>query len=200
VQEILNVISSRAGALDQQRVPAHAFFVLGVSGSMSGEGLSDLQTSMTNLTGLYQSIAGKPARFRNRKKATDISLSDRISWPNHFVIDDTDPSGLDMQQTRDYVTTLGAGGYTALQEAYAQATAARAPDPDRYYTIVLMSDGENTAGISLTDFERYYRSLPAEAQNIRVFTVLFGDANEGAMAEIAELTGGRMLDGTKEER
>jgi Ca-activated chloride channel homolog len=189
--------------LDEQRVPAHAFFVLDTSGSMHGEGLTDLQTAMTDLTGLDESITGQFARFRAREKVSVISFSDVIRPPSNFVIDDTAPAGSDMAQIRDYVNSLRANGdtaiYSALQEAYAQAAAAQQADPDRYYTIVLMSDGENTAGIALADFERYYRSLPAEAQNIRVFTVLFGEANEEAMAEIAELTGGRMFDGTQED-
>lgn len=188
--------------LDEQRVPAHAFFVLDVSGSMRGDGINDLKTAMTNLTGLDESITGQFARFRAREKVSVITFNHDIGPSNNFVIDDTDQAGADMQQIRNFVNSLVAQGdtaiYTALSEAYFQAATAHDEDPDRYYTIVLMSDGENTAGIGLNEFENYYRSLPPEAQNIRVFTVLFGDANREAMAEIAELTGGRMFDGTKE--
>lgn len=60
----------------------------------------------------------------------------------------------------------------------------------------LMSDGENTDGLSAQDFERYYQGLPAQGQEIRTFTVLFGNVDEKAMTELADLTGGRMFDGT----
>lgn len=77
--------------------------------------------------------------------------------------------------------------------------AAQAADPDRYYTIVLMSDGENTDGMNAHDFADFYRHLPPEAHhNIRTFTVLFGNADEAAMQEIADITGGRMFDGTQD--
>ncbi len=40
-----------------------------------------------------------------------------------------------------------------------------------------MSDGENDSGLSLADFLAYYGGLPAEAQSIKTFTILFGDAD-----------------------
>lgn len=61
-----------------------------------------------------------------------------------------------------------------------------------------MSDGENTDGDNARNFAEFYRQLPPEAQTIRTFTVLFGDADEAAMQEIADITGGRMFDGTQD--
>ena len=97
---------------------------------------------------------------------------------------------------------LQAGGgtaiYSSLADAYRQVQSTQQTDPDRYYTIVLMSDGENTDGINSRDFENFYLLLPADVQKVRTFTVLFGDADEEAMEEIATITGGRMFDGTEE--
>jgi Ca-activated chloride channel family protein len=75
------------------------------------------------------------------------------------------------------------------------AESAQVQDPDRYYTIVLMSDGEKTEGISQRQFEQAFQSLAPQAQNIRTFTVLFGKADEREMEEIAEIASGRMFDG-----
>lgn len=64
-----------------------------------------------------------------------------------------------MQEIRTYVSGLNANGgtaiYTALVEAYRLAEEAQQQDPNRYYSIVLMSDGENTDGLSSGDFRRY---------------------------------------------
>lgn len=188
--------------LDEQRVPAHAYFVLDVSGSMRGEGLADLKTAVNNLTGLDTSLTGQFSRFRAREQITMLTFNDFVNPGNDFTIDDTNPQGEDMTQIRGFVDDLEAQGgtavYDALQEAYRQALAAQAADPDRYYTIVLMSDGENTDGMNAHDFADFYRHLPPEAHNIRTFTVLFGNADEAAMQEIADITGGRMFDGTQD--
>lgn len=71
---------------------------------------------------------------------------------------------------------------------------ARALDSERYYSIVLMSDGRSNTGISQRQFRAHYADLPPEVQQVKTFTVLFGDADREEMARIAELTGGRMFD------
>ena len=69
---------------------------------------------------------------------------------------------------------------------------------DNLASIVLMSDGENTDGMSAGSFENFFEGLSEDAQNIRTFTVLFGDADEKTMQALADLTNGRMFDGTTE--
>jgi len=188
--------------LDEQRIPSHAFFVLDVSGSMEGEGLRDLKTAVNNLTGLDNSLTGRFSRFRAREKITVLTFNQAIQSSGDFTIDDTATAGPDMQRIRQFVDDLEAGGNTAiygtLAQAYQQVAAAQQLDPDRYYSIVLMSDGQNTAGPSLEQFKTAYDRLPGSTKDVRTFTVLFGDADRKAMQEIADLTGGRMFDGTQE--
>lgn len=184
--------------LDEQRIPAHAFFVLDVSGSMEGERLADLKQSLANLTGVDQSLTGQFSRFRGRERVTMIPFSSAVVDRQEFVIDATDSQSQDMAAIRTYVDRLEAGGGTAifssLEDAYARVAAAKQQDPGRYYSIVLMSDGENTEGGSLNDFLRYYRSLPEEVKAVRTFTILFGNASVKEMESIAEATGGRVFD------
>jgi len=188
--------------LDEQRLPAYAIFVLDVSGSMRGEGITDLKAAINNLTGLDDSLTGRFARFRSREIITLVTFSDSVEEVQVFRIDDVNTQGVAMAEIRHFVDGLQADGgtaiYTALTKAYDLAAEARLQDPERLYSVVLMSDGENTDGLSAPDFERYYLGLPAYAQGIRTFTVLFGDADEAAMTELANLTGGRMFDGTAE--
>jgi Ca-activated chloride channel homolog len=61
-----------------------------------------------------------------------------------------------------------------------------------------MSDGENNEGISADEFVTFYNNLPAEVKGIRTFSVLFGDAEEQAMQELATLTNGRMFNAQSE--
>ena len=92
----------------------------------------------------------------------------------------------------------GTAIYTALQQAYQDALARRSRDKsERYYSIVLMTDGENKDGLSFEDFTRWYQGLDKARRDIRVFPVLFGDANPGELAKLAEMTGGRVFDGRK---
>jgi len=78
------------------------------------------------------------------------------------------------------------------------AQQAQVQDPARYYSIVLLTDGENTAGPSLAQFIQRYVSLPDAVRQIKTFTVVFGEADRGDMEQIAELTGGRTFDGRKQ--
>ncbi len=188
--------------LDEQRLPSHTFFVLDVSGSMEGKGLQDLMTALTNLTGLDQSLTGQFARFRSRERITMLPFSGVVEDVSDFAINSTAAEGEDMERIRRYAEQLQAGGntaiYLALADAYSQAQQAQAQDPDRYYSIVLMSDGRSNTGISQREFRSYYQDLPPELQKVKTFTVLFGDADREEMARIAELTGGHMFDAQSE--
>jgi Ca-activated chloride channel homolog len=188
--------------LDEQRLPSHTFFVLDVSGSMEGEGLRDLKAALTNLTGLDPSLTGQFARFRSRERVTMLPFSSEVGDVRSFTVDATAAAGQDMERIRGFVDQLRAGGntaiYSALADAYGLAQQAQAQDPDRAYSIVLMSDGQNNSGISPQDFRSAFQGLPPRTQQVKTFTVLFGDADRKEMEQIAELTGGRMFDATSE--
>lgn len=190
------------GYLDEQRRPAHTVYVLDVSGSMDGSRIHDLRTALLGLTGLDPSLTGQFARFRSREIITMLPFSSGVEDVANFVVNDPTRQSSDMNAIRSYVEGLRAGGgtaiYTALLRAYEVVAAAYSADPQRYYSIVLMSDGENNEGISYNEFVQAHRSLPPELQKVPVFTVLFGEANRSEMSGVAELTGGRLFDAKKE--
>lgn len=187
--------------LDEQRIPSHPFFVLDISGSMEGDRLNQLKTAFDNLTGMDQSLTGQFARFREREQVTVITFNQEAQSQRDFQITDPQTQSQAMVQLREYVNGLKAGGataiFSALKRAYELAAQARQSDPQRYYSIVLMSDGENNAGISQNDFLAYYRSLPEAVRRIRTFTMLFGEADTATMTRLAEATGGRVFDSRK---
>ena len=188
--------------LDEQRIPAHAIFVIDISGSMEGDRLRDLKQALIGLTGVDTSLTGQFSRFRNREQLTMIPFSDVVYEVRDFSVTETATDSQSMTAIRDYVEGLSIQGgtaiYSSLQTAYQYAEQAKQTNPDRYYSIVLMSDGENNEGISDNEFADFYRSLPADAQSIRTFTILFGDADERAMTELAELTNGRIFNAKSE--
>ena len=126
----------------------------------------------------------------------------RVQDVSDFAVNATAAEGEDMERIRSYVDQLQAGGntaiYSSLAEAYSLAQQAQAQDPDRTYSIVLMSDGQNNSGSSQADFRSFYQDLPQQTQQVKTFTVLFGDADKAEMAKIADLTGGRMFDAKSE--
>ncbi|MGR9117554.1 MAG: vWA domain-containing protein, partial [Gammaproteobacteria bacterium] len=187
--------------LDENRRPSHSFFVLDVSGSMSGERLNSLKQAIANLTGADRSISGQFARFRKREKVTIIAFNDSINSEAEFTIESSVPGNEGMRQINAYVDNFQAGGgtamYDALSLAYEHAGAARAEAPDRFYSIVLMSDGDSNNGMTYQGFEQFYREHSDDVAGIRTFPVLFGEANEAEMKMLAERTGGRMFDSRK---
>lgn len=185
---------------DKQRRSSHAFFVLDVSGSMgSGGRIQSLKTSLTNLTGQDTSLSGRFARFRSRETLTFIPFDNLVYPSATFTIDDPNPHSVSMQVVREFIDRLQPRGQTgifqALQTAYKMAIAARHEDPNRFYSIVLMSDGENNSGISLAQFAQYLQSLPPQDQGIKTFAILFGEAKLDEMQQLAEITGGSLFDG-----
>lgn len=183
--------------LNDTRKPANTIFVLDISGSMAGDRLEQLKTALLGLSGADQSLTGRFAAFAPRERVTLIPFSTQVNTPQTIQL-----SSATLQQDRQKITTLAqklevegsTNIYAALQEAYQLA---RQSPPDRFTSIVLMTDGARTTGPNLNDFEQFYRQLPAQAQNVKTFTVLFGDSDEEEMRQVAQLTGGRTFDGTK---
>ncbi|OYY94538.1 MAG: hypothetical protein B7Y41_06820 [Hydrogenophilales bacterium 28-61-23] len=190
--------------LNDQRRPAHAFFVLDISGSMEGERLQGLRAALTSLAGGDTSLTGRFARFQNRERISLIPFSSGVEQDLLLAADmgKSEPENdKTLNQIRSYAGQLGVRGgtalYDAVAEAYRQAALAMQADPQRYYTIVAMTDGESNTGMTLEEFKRFHASLPPDVRQVRVFTVLFGDGDPAEMKTLAELTGGHMFDSRK---
>ena len=185
--------------LDEVRRPASAIFVLDVSGSMEGDRLDQLKTAMKALTGTDTTVTGRFARFRTHEQVTIVTFASDVREVREFTIDDTAPDGPDMTAIREYVDGLrtydGTAIYSGLERAYASVADQQAKDPNRLYSIVLMTDGENNAGVAPDQFAKDFGALPAPVHAVHTYTVLFGEANGDAMASIATLTGGSAFDG-----
>jgi Ca-activated chloride channel family protein len=186
-----------AAYLDRFRRPSHAIFILDVSGSMAGARLSALQATLKGLAGADDSLAGRFARFRGREKITLLTFSNTVHDERTFTVNDPKPGSADLTAISSYVDTLRANGGTAIYSALSQAYATIVGphrDPNYLTSIVLMTDGENNAGLSAADFSALYQRLPADIRGVRTFPVVFGEADQGAMEKISHETGGALFD------
>jgi len=77
--------------------------------------------------------------------------------------------------------------YASLVAAYGLFGGAE----DRFLSIVLMTDGESNTGRGLGDFTSF---APSAAPPVRVFPILFGEAAEQEMRQVATVTGGEVFD------
>lgn len=187
--------------LDQQQKPSHTLFVLDTSGSMRGSRLAELKQALVNLTGSDTSLTGQFARFRLREKVTLLPFSSQPEPSTTYLITDTTATSRDMRNLRQQVQQLSAQGgtaiYSSLEQAYQLLSAAYAIDSDRYYSIVLLTDGQNTQGATAAAFQQNFAQLPENIQHVKVFPILFGNSDQQAMQQLADLTGGRVFDSSQ---
>ena len=79
--------------LNEARPPAHATFVLDVSGSMADDNKIDhLKDALRGLTGLDQSLTGRLSVFHSREQLTFIPFSGTVHPAADFTITGTDTS------------------------------------------------------------------------------------------------------------
>ena len=198
----LDVVNNLITAyLDQIRPPSSTTYVLDLSGSMQGDRLNSLKRALDNLTGLETSVTGSFARFRRREHITIVTFSAAVQDVREFDINDVSPQSQDFVKLRAYIDGLQAGGstaiYDAMYRAYQVAAQRKGADPNRFYSIVLMTDGENNSGRDGNQFIQDFHRLPEDAQKIKAFTVLLGEANPDQLKQLADLTGGQVFDSRK---
>jgi len=187
-----------ASYLAQWRRPATSIFVLDTSGSMKGQRIDDMRAALKVLAGAEPSgsASERYAAFQSRERVLLLTFSDRVAEPLQVTFEPTTMAAA-RQQVLNHANALQAAGgtaiYAALLRAQSLAREERRRDPGRYVSIVLLSDGENTAG---PDFAAF-RKAQTVAAAVRVFPVIFGEAPGEEMVELANLTGGRPFDARK---
>jgi Ca-activated chloride channel homolog len=179
------------------RRPATSIFVLDTSGSMQGARMEGMREALKVLAGAKADTASaRYARFQSRERVVLLSFSDTVGTPVQVNFERATLADAQTQVTA-YADGLQASGgtgiYDALLQAQTLAARERASDPERYVSIVLLTDGLNTSGANLDTF----RSRVGTASPARIFPILFGEASNTDMAALAQLTGGRVFDGRK---
>ena len=202
--------------LNEFRTPIASTFVLDVSGSMNQNGRrQQLVEALQYIAGDDASLTGRIARLTSREKVWLLPFSERVQSPAFFEMPataltsgkgmgtntDTAAKQKVLGQVRDYAEGLRMTGGTALYDAVLVALTSmnteRQREPGYQYSVVAFTDGEANKGRSLEEFKTAYAQLPEDVRAIPVFMVLFGEANEQALKDLVNTTGGRLFDARK---
>jgi Ca-activated chloride channel family protein len=162
---------------------------------MRGERLEAMRQAIKTLAGAEASSASaRYARFQSRERVVLISFSDQV---DPGVVVDFDPSRLQaaradvIRYADDLHVKGGTAIYSALLQAQSVLTQELQRDPERFASIVLLTDGENNGGPDLASF------MNRSAGTARIFPILFGEASLADMNKLAEFSKGRVFDGRK---
>lgn len=200
--------------LNEFRKPIASTFVLDTSGSMQGKRREQLVEAIHYLAGADHSLTGRVAKLTNRERLWFLPFSGSPQALVPFEIPagskvskgvtpqvDTEAKLGELKRVRDAADGLKMAGGTALYDAVLAGLEhmleERKRNPDYQYSVVAFTDGKNTAGRKLEDFKRAYEQLPEDVRGIPVFLVLFGEAAEADLKELANITGGKVFDARK---
>ncbi|GAB2967836.1 vWA domain-containing protein [Saccharothrix stipae] len=184
------------------RRPSRTLYVLDTSGSMAGGRIASLRSALVGLTGADDSLTGRFRRFRSREEVTLLPFNTTPGTPRTFTLPEGDP-GAELAQIKAFAEGLTEGGGTAIYDSLSRAYEVMEPlvaaDPDRFTSIVLMTDGENANGSGLAEFQAAFGSVPAQLRQVPVFTVLFGEGSGAELGQVATMTGGKVFDARNAE-
>lgn len=183
---------------NELRRPSRTVYVLDTSGSMKGVRLESLKAAMARLTGLQDPRGVR--RFREREEVTLVEFASKVKSERTYVVPEGSPAA-ELARIEADVRALRADGGTAvygsLREAFELVGRQQAATgDDRFTSIVLMTDGESNEGLKESEFRSWFGALPERQRAVPVFPIQFGEAAKGQLQGIAELTGGKLFDGT----
>jgi Ca-activated chloride channel homolog len=172
------------------RQPSLTAFCLDFSGSMQGDGESQLRRAVEFLLTPY----------RTAEVLVQWSPKDRILIIpfNNAVLDDWEGAGDAAAQAflLNKLAAIHAGGGTDMYACARKAGELMKPylgGNDSLPAIVIMTDGRSQGNPSA-----FLSGRPIEDQRIPIFGITFGDAQKSQLDALANATGGRVFDGTKD--
>lgn len=109
-------------------------------------------------------------------------------------------NGQELVDLNQYVQDYVVGGDTAMYEGIIAALDTMVSDygqdlEDYSPAIVILTDGQPNGAKTFKDLSQRYQQAQVD---IPMFSILFGEAEEGKMKEIADLTKARVFDGRKD--
>jgi Ca-activated chloride channel family protein len=173
------------------RMPDQVIFALDYSGSMKGSRIDALRKTFAGLSG----PAAGFYRFYRGERFTIIRFGGRVLSQQDFVINS--PADLFALQGALAVNQFddSTAIWSTLDYAYGKAAAVMKEHPDQKVSIVLMTDGENNAGISLPTFLSHGSARP---KSVHTYTISYGEADRSELAKAAQSTGGFTVDASSQ--
>ena len=174
--------------IENLRKPTHVVFCLDYSGSMYGQGFSELTKAMDYILD-YEKASKDSLQFSKKDKITIITFSDTVTniWNTS--------SGLETSTLIKNIKNNSPSGSTALYDAIIEGLGILNKESDDYTkTIIAMTDGMINIG-SFNTLSSYYKKLEKE---IPVYSITFGSAEEYELEQIANLTNAKVFDGKRD--
>lgn len=168
------------------RKPVHVVFCLDYSGSMYGEGFSQLQDAMDYI--LTERAEADLLQFTDDDIVDVIPFASEANelWQSHGTNE--------LLQLNQKIKEKKTGGTTAIYPASIKAISLlKDEDKTKYNTsVILMTDGEGNVG-TFDDLKKKYQEIN---QQIPIYSIQFAAARRDQLDEIASLTNGKVFDGT----
>ena len=168
------------------RKPSLSVYCLDYSGSMSGRGNRQLVEAMEQL--LIQENAAK-----NFLQASQDEVNILIPFNSEPIdVFMAAGNGSELEGLYEQVEEQTPGGGTNMYSAIVEGLDLLYSFDLSDYTpaIILLTDGQS--GGSIDDIEPYYSDLGV---SIPIFSIMFGDADESQLEELAEYSNARVFDG-----
>ncbi len=183
IKEALGIYQS------ELRKPVHTVFCLDYSGSMSGDGYNQLKEAMEYIL-TAEKASNDMLQFTSKDKISVIPFNGYILGKWH-----TD-DGSNTKEILDNISNLRPSGATNIYETAEEAIELlKDEDMEKYnVSVILMTDGMSNVG-SFRNFSKYYKYLN---KDIPVYSIMFGDAYENELEDIADLTNAKVFDGKKD--
>lgn len=170
--------------IDEFRKPSHTVFLLDYSGSMYGNGITELRNAMNYVLN-YDLASNDYIQFSSKDKITVIPFNSRVIYSLQ-----TD-NGRNTKTLLRNINSLEPSGGTNIYIASIRALEILEQESNDYTkTIILMTDGHSNNGynsLSLT-YDRYESHIP-------IYSIMFGSASDEQLNEIARLTNAKVFDG-----
>lgn len=170
---------------NELRKPVHIVFCLDYSGSMFGEGEKQLKESMDYI--LTDKASNDFIQFATDDKVDIIPFASDANetWSGTNVTQSTD--------LLDKINNYQIGGTTALYTACQRAIEILSQEDMNKYnvSVVLMTDGLGNVG-SYRELNETYKRINKQ---IPIYSIMFGDASENQLNEIAKMSNGKVFDG-----
>ena len=169
--------------------PSLNVYCLDYSGSMAGEGNQQLEAAMEQL--LIQSNAQE-----HFLQASSREVNILIPFSGEpLEVYTAQGNGAELEALNTTVQDLEPGGGTDMYAAAIQGLEELKNYDLSQYTpaLILLTDGQSEG--SFQDFANAYEELGAQ---VPVFSIMFGDADESQLEDLAELTNARVFDGRED--
>ena len=174
------------------RKPSLTVYCLDYSGSMAGEGQEQLVEAARII--FVQEEASKYLLQASENEIDSVILfGDAINA--EYLVDD--PTEENLQALYDWIGQAQPGGGTDIYNAAVRGLEILSEYDLSQYTpaIILMTDGRSNGWMEFGDFAAAYEEM---GMDIPVFSIMFGDAEESQLEELAQYTNGRVFDGTED--